>query len=62
MGGSHEDAYEMPSPPPLQSSQGQRGARAVAGAASEGGGVGGGGGEGGTGEDEVVYELIPGEK
>ena len=60
VGGSHEDAYEVPAPPPLQSSQHQRGARPAAGVAS--GGEGGGGGEGGTGEEEVVYELIPGEK
>ena len=72
VGGSHEGAYEVPAPPPLQSSQHQRGARAAAGAASGGGGegegVGGGGGggggeaEGGTGEEEGMYELIPGEK
>ena len=60
VGGSHEDAYEEPFPPPLQPSQCQRGARAAAGAASGGGGEGEGGR--GTGEEEVVYELIPGEK
>ena len=48
-GGSHEDAYDIPAPPPLQSGQGQRGAGPAAGAAS------GGGEEGGTGEEEVVY-------
>ena len=51
--GSHEDADVVPAPPPLQSSQCQRGARAATGAASEGKGGGG------TGEEEGIYELIP---
>ena len=74
VGESHKDSHEVPAPPPMQSSQGQRGTRTAAGAASEGRGEGGGEGggdrggsggegrEGGTREEAVVYELIPGEK
>ena len=69
---THENAYEALTPPPLPFRQCQIGAPAAAGAASgraeegegggEGGGRGEGGAEGGTGEEEGMYELIPGEK
>ena len=57
VGRSHKDSYEVPSPPLLQSRQGQRAARAFAGAASRGGEEG----KRGT-EEEVVYEPLPGDK
>ena len=54
--GSHEEECDVPEPPLLLSWQGQRAARAAAGVAS------GGGGEGGTGDEEGLYEPIPGDK
>ena len=58
VGRSHNDSYEVPAPPLLQSRQGQRAAKAVAGAASRGGEEGKRGAE----EEEVVYEPLPGDK